>query len=48
MSDIKKIKDELQDLINSKINEVEINEINEKLKKEKLMANLNPIKKFQK
>ena len=30
-SDLNIIKDELQDLINSKINEAEINEINEKL-----------------
>ncbi len=36
-SDLNIIKDELQDLINLKINEVEINEINEKLKKKKLM-----------
>jgi phenylalanyl-tRNA synthetase alpha chain len=35
-SDLNIIKDELQDLINSKINEIEINEINEKLEKEKI------------
>ena len=39
-SDLNIIKDELQDLINLKINEVEINEINEKLKKEKIDVTL--------
>ena len=34
-SDLNTIKDELQDLINSKTKEIEIAEINEKLKKEK-------------
>ena len=35
-SDLNLIKDELQDLINSKINEVENTEINKKLEKEKI------------
>ena len=35
-SDLNSIKDELQDLINTKINEIEISEINEKLNKEKV------------
>ena len=35
-SDLNIIKDELQDLINSKINEIENAEINEKLRKEKI------------
>ena len=35
-SDLNIIKDELQDLINSKINEVENAEINKKLEKEKI------------
>ena len=35
-SDLNIIKDELQDLINSKTKEIEIAEINEKLKKEKI------------
>jgi len=35
-SDLNIIKDELQELISSKINEIEISEINEKLKKEKI------------
>ena len=39
-SDLNIIKDELQDFINLKINEVEINEINEKLKKEKIDVTL--------
>ena len=39
-SDLNIIKDELQDLINSKINEIEINEINEKLEKEKIDVTL--------
>jgi len=39
-SDLNIIKDELQELINSKINEIEISEINEKLKKEKIDVTL--------
>ena len=39
-SDLNIIKDELQELINSKINEIEIFEINEKLKKEKIDVTL--------
>ena len=35
-ADLNSIKDELQDLINSKVNEIEIAEINEKLAKEKV------------
>ena len=35
-SDLNIIKNELQDLINFKINEIENSEINEKLKKEKI------------
>ncbi len=35
-SDLNIIKDELQDLINSKINDIEIDEINEKLEKERI------------
>ena len=35
-SDLNVIKDELQNLINIKINEIQISEINEKLKKEKI------------
>ena len=35
-SDLNIIKDELQDLINSKINDIENAEINEKLEKEKI------------
>ena len=39
-SDLNIVKDELQELINSKINEIEISEINEKLKKEKIDVTL--------
>ena len=39
-SDLNIVKDELQKLINSKINEIEISEINEKLKKEKIDVTL--------
>jgi len=39
-SDLNIIKDELQNLINSKINEAETNEINEKLEKEKIDVTL--------
>ena len=39
-SDLNIIKDELQDLISSKINEVESNEINKKLEKEKIDVTL--------
>ena len=39
-SDLNIIKDELQELINLKINEIEISEINEKLKKEKIDVTL--------
>ena len=39
-TDLNVIKNELQDLINTKINEIEINEINEKLEKEKIDVTL--------
>ena len=39
-SDLNFTKDELQELISSKINEIEINEINEKLEKEKIDVTL--------
>ena len=39
-SNLNSIKDELQQLINSKINEIEIGEINEKLEKEKIDVTL--------
>ena len=46
-SDLNVIKDELQELINSKINEIEISEINEKLKKEKIDITLPERSFFQ-
>ena len=46
-SDLNIIKDEIQDLINKKINEVEVSEINEKLEKEKIDVTL-PERHFQK
>ncbi len=45
-SDLNITKDEIQDLINEKINEVEVSEINEKLEKEKIDVTL-PERQFQ-